>query len=94
MDRQLYVLVYDITDDKRRLKIARACEATAERVQRSVFEGYFTKKELDRLLKKLAHIMIEEEDSLRVYRLCASCRLEVITIGQADLTEPPGLIIV
>ena len=94
MDRQLYLLVYDISDDKRRLKIARQFEANAERVQRSVFEGYFNKKELDRLLKRATQIMIEEEDSLRVYRLCARCRLEVITIGQADITDPPGLIIV
>ena len=94
MDRQLYLLVYDISDDKRRLKIARQFEANAERVQRSVFEGYFNKKELDRLLKRATQIMIEEEDSLRVYRLCARCHLEVITIGQADITDPPGLIIV
>jgi CRISPR-associated protein Cas2 len=94
MDRQLYLLVYDISDDKRRLKIARQFEANAERVQRSVFEGYFNKKELDRLLKRATQIMIEEEDSLRVYRLCARCRLEVITTGQADITDPPGLIIV
>ena len=94
MIRQLYLIVYDISDDRRRLKIAKRCEAMADRVQRSVFEGYYSKSELEKLLEAVRQIMVEEEDSLRIYMLCERCRSKVATCGQGDLTPRPGLIIV
>ncbi len=94
MERGFYVLAYDITDDKRRQKIAKMCEATAERVQGSVFEGYFTPAELDKLLKKAQKVMKKEEDSLRVYALCADCREKIGMYGCGSLTPPPGVVIV
>ena len=94
MERNFYVLAYDIANDRRRSKIARLCEAVAERVQHSVFEGYFTPPELERLLMKAGRIFNEKEDSLRIYQLCASCRAKAATRGQRELTPPPGVVIV
>jgi CRISPR-associated protein Cas2 len=63
-------------------------------VQGSVFEGYFTAAELDRLVKKAARYMSQEEDSLRVYMLCAACREKIATHGCGRVTPPPGVVIV
>jgi CRISPR-associated protein Cas2 len=93
MERAFFVLAYDISDNKRRAKIARLCEATAERVQGSVFEGYFTPAELARLLKKVGRVFNEKEDSLRIYSLCASDREKVRTLGQGRVTPKPGVVI-
>lgn len=94
MERGFYVLAYDITDDKRRQKIAKLCESMAERVQGSVFEGYFTAPELEKLVKKAKRVMKKEEDSLRVYMLCAACKGKIATHGCGKVTEPPGVVIV
>ena len=93
MERNFYVLAYDISNDRRRQKIARLCQAVSERVQGSVFEGYFTPAELDKLLKKLERIFDKNEDSLRIYLLCAGCRAKVTTRGRGRLTPPPSVVI-
>jgi len=94
MKRHFYLLVYDIADDKRRQKIAKLCESTSERVQKSVFEGYYSAKELDKIMKRAKGIMNEEEDSLRIYMLCEDCRSKVDMYGVGQITAPPGLVIV
>ncbi len=94
MDRKFYLLVYDIANDKRRLKISKACEAVAERVQYSVFEAYLTGVELQKLVKSTGKIMVKEEDSLRVYPICEACKSKVKTFGSGKLTPEPGLVIV
>ena len=94
MERKFYVLAYDIVDDRRRQKIAKLCESAAERVQDSVFEGYFTPLELGKLVKKAKRLMKLEQDSLRVYSLCAACREKVAAHGCGRITPPPGVVIV
>lgn len=94
MERNFYVLVYDITDDRRRNKIARLCEALAERVQYSVFEGYLTPAELDKLIKKAYRLMNAQEDSLRVYLLCAACRSKATVHGVGQPTPQPAVKII
>ena len=69
-ERSFYLIVYDIVDDKRRLKTSKALLAMGERVQRSVFEIYLTEKELKSLLRTITKWIRVEEDSLRVYVLC------------------------
>lgn len=89
-----YVLTYDISDDKRRLKVAKLMESVGDRVQHSVFEAYLTPAELEKLLKRVRKVLSEREDSVRVYQLCASCRGKVHTEGQGKVTPPPGVMIV
>lgn len=93
-ERGFYVLAYDIANDRRRAKIARALEAQAERVQESVFEAYLTQNELEKLLRKSLKWMKLEEDSLRIYPLCQACRGKARAVGAGRVTEPPGVVIV
>jgi CRISPR-associated protein Cas2 len=94
MKRRFYVVVYDVVDDRRRSKISRFLESLGERVQKSVFEIYLTEKELERLRKKINRWIEAQEDSVRLYELCAMCREKAESIGQGQLTPPPGLTIV
>jgi len=89
-----YVIVYDIAEDHRRLKIAKLLEQVGERVQHSVFEAWLTQDELQRLLRRIGKYIDPVEDSVRVYFLCASCRGKLRKIGQAVTTPPPGVRIV
>ena len=94
VERSFYLLAYDIANDRRRQKIARLCEAMAERVQESVFEAYLSQAELDKLLKKIGRVLKKEEDSLRIYLLCASCRSKVRLFGVGKVTPAPGVVII
>ena len=89
-----YLLAYDIADDRRRAKIAKIMESMGGRVQGSVFEAYLTPANLEILLKKTQKVLKKEEDSLRVYVLCESCRAKVRAIGLGQVTDPPGVMIV
>lgn len=88
-----YLLTYDISDDRRRTKIARELEAVAERVQHSVFEAHLMPAELEKLVKRTLKHLKKEEDSLRVYVLCQSCRGKIKTWGQGRVTSPPDLVV-
>ncbi len=89
-----YLISYDIPDDKRRQRVARLLEAHGERVQYSVFECLLKKKDFETLRKKLRACLEEDEDSLRIYRLCPVCVERVETWGQGELTELPDVFIV
>ncbi|HXF85121.1 MAG TPA: CRISPR-associated endonuclease Cas2 [Anaerolineales bacterium] len=93
-ERVFYLLAYDIADPKRLVKVAKAMEAVGERVQDSVFEAYLNEAELEKLLKKVQKIMNENEDSLRIYVLCATCRVKIRCVGQGKVTPPPQAMIV
>lgn len=93
-DRLFYLLTYDIADQKRRAKIAKAMEALGDRVQYSVFEAWLTSAELEKLLKKVGKILNTKEDSLRIYLLCGTCREKIRHIGRAAPTPAPAVQIV
>lgn len=89
------VISYDIIDDKRRLKVARLLlDYGAQRVQRSVFEGYITAQHLTALRQRLLRVIDAEEDSVRFYRLCRGCQADVERMGVAQPIDEPGLLIV
>jgi len=89
-----YLLVYDIADNRRRARIARLMEANAERVQESVFEAYLEPAGLDALLRRAKKLMKQEQDSLRIYCLCAACRAKIRTAGVGRVTSPPSVRII
>lgn len=43
-NRYIVLIIYDITDNKRRLSMVRCLEQFAVRVQKSAFEGFLTPK--------------------------------------------------
>lgn len=92
---QFVVISYDVPDNKRRLKVAKLLlDFGAQRVQRSVFELYVTPQHLERLQARLARIHKADEDSIRFYFLCATCRPKVVYMGVAQPIDEPGLLII
>ena len=94
ISRSFFLLVYDVRNDRRRAKIARLMESLGERVQGSVFEAYLTPEELQKIFIKSEKAMNLQEDSLRVYALCETCRPRLKTLGQGALTPPPAAAII
>ena len=63
-----YAVVYDITDDKERTRIARLLKSYGFRVQKSVFECRLTKADKKKLINDLINLNIKT-GSIKIYRL-------------------------
>jgi CRISPR-associated protein Cas2 len=77
-----------------RLRVAKALRDFGDRVQRSVFECLLDGAQADRMESRIRRLIEPEEDSVRIYRLCASCREAIRHHGQGGPTELPEVFIV
>jgi len=93
MTESLYVVSYDVPSDRRRLRLAHLLEGYGERVQYSVFEVWLNDRQLERLLRRIRREMDAEEDSVRVYALCGSCRERRLLLGQGKPVDKPGVVV-
>jgi CRISPR-associated protein Cas2 len=83
------VLCYDVSEDRRRNRLARAVSRYLTRVQKSTFEGPLSADALDRLRVDALKIIDAETDSVRVYFLCAGCDARTVIIGTGTFVEEP-----
>ena len=79
-----YVVAYDIPDDRRRTKVHQILMGFGKWTQYSLFECFLTRKDMILLQSKLGEYLINTEDSVRFYPLCANCVAKVETLG-----DPP-----
>ncbi len=77
----VYLVCYDVVDDRRRTKVAHLLEGYGLRVQKSVFECVLSKEQYAMLQKKLKRYLNLEEDQLRFYPLSDRCRQKTLVIG-------------
>lgn len=76
--------IYDITNDRVRRRIVKACENLGlYRVQKSVFLGDVDKNSIDELSLKSKDIIDEEIDSVYIFQMCKTDFENIILIGQA-----------
>ncbi|MCS7283126.1 MAG: CRISPR-associated endonuclease Cas2 [Anaerolineae bacterium] len=85
--RTLYVVAYDIPDDRRRTRVHRVLSGFGKWTQYSVFECFLSEKERVMLMEKLGRVLKADEDSVRFYPLCAACVAKVETIGSEKPKE-------
>lgn len=83
-DESLTWVLYDISDDKGRRKVGRACqEAGLYRVQKSVFLGTVKHNRLDELSMRIEEHIDEETDRVYIFPMCAMDFRKVVLQGQA-----------
>jgi len=82
----LTVFCYDIVRPRTRARVASLFEATAVRVQDSVFEARLTKAGADRIFDRAA-TSIDPGDSLRMYAVSASGLTRSRAEGGAPVSE-------
>lgn len=90
----LYVIVYDITCDKRRKKVSDLLEGYGQRVQYSVFECILSQTKYSELQKRLRKQVKSSEDSIRFYPLSKHTFNQIETWGEPPVTELPGSTII
>ena len=64
----LFLIIYDIVDNKKRSKVAKILEGFGARVQYSAFECRLTTQQFKRMKKQL-YDCTSNEDNLRIYEL-------------------------
>ena len=76
-----YTVAYDITDDKRRNRVAKILKDFGTRIQYSVFECNTDRRALLRLQSRLEKVIDLGEDTITFYHLCAACEKRIDRIG-------------
>lgn len=92
---KLWLVCYDVADDKRRTKLAKLIEQSCQRVQYSVFECPLEDNILAyHLQKRWLPILKLSEDNLRIYPLDATAKQQTRVYGSEPPYEPPDCVIV
>ena len=89
-----YLVSYDIPDNRRRTKLAKALKDFGDRVHFSVFEFILEQDLLDKMIARIEEIIVEKEDSVQIYTLCGACEKSVKIISTGELTEDKDIYIV
>jgi len=71
--KQFVVIAYDISANKRRIKVAKILEKYGYRTNYSVFECLITPTQLSALKEELAQSIKPVKDIILVYYLCKDC---------------------
>lgn len=80
----LYIVSYDIPDDRRRTRVHSALTGFGTWVQYSVFECFLDRKQRAQLETRLLKEIHQREDTVRIYGLCAACTKKVEVLGRGD----------
>ena len=72
------VVVYDVADDRRRTRIAKALEKYGVRVNFSVFECMFTESQYLKVQQLLKEKMQMKEDTIIFYPVCVNCFTRIV----------------
>ena len=88
----LVIVCYDVNTEtaagRRRLRrVARVCESTGQRVQKSVFECQVDQMQYEALERELLEEIDIGEDSLRFYKLGERTNLRVKEYGRFRATD-------
>jgi CRISPR-associated protein Cas2 len=89
----LYVVAYDIPDDKRRTRVHKILKGFGQWTEYSLFECFLTKKELLQMRAKLDRYLNSQQDRVRVYSICENCLAKLDTIGIPEPVEDTSYLI-
>jgi len=88
------IIAYDLSNTRRRTRLAKLLQNYARRMQYSVFEGELNADQFHELIGKIHSVIKPKKDSVRIYRLCTTCKQKTVIFGPGDLYEDPEVIII
>lgn len=93
-DQDFIVVVYDISNDKRRTRLHKALKNYGNPVQYSVFECILEKDEIKKMKKEIKKILRPRSDHLRYYYICQACQGKIEVVGRTEVTKEEKVIVV
>jgi CRISPR-associated endonuclease Cas2 len=86
-EAKVFVLViYDVSDNRRRTRFATLLTSFGHRVQESAFEAVLAKRHLARLLDRIARFA-HVEDNIRIYKLRGAGSVTFYGPGQLPVVD-------
>ena len=85
--RYIVLVLYDITDDRRRTRMVKCLERYGIRVQKSAFEAFLTEKKYERMMELTSGLIDPATDSLRVYLLANHTSVRSWGIGDRHVED-------
>ena len=83
------VIAYDISEDRRRSRVAATLQTFGDRIQRSVFILSIEPAALEELRACIHEMINLDVDSIYVFRQCAACWETIGIHGQATVEKEP-----
>lgn len=90
--RLLVLIIYDIVDNKRRVKLAKYLEGYGTRVQKSAFEAMVSTKKYEKLIREIPGYIRKNEDNVRVYKITG--KSQMVSWGTAEAWDDEEVILV
>ena len=81
MNRTLYLIAYDITDERRLNKVRHLLKAYSTGGQKSLHECFLNRGDLNYIVQKLRHIISEEEDRVHIFTMDGRSRTHTLGIA-------------
>jgi CRISPR-associated protein Cas2 len=92
--KKFTIIAYDITEDKKRDKVAKLLELYGTRRNKSVFECMVSEAQLKKIRAELPQLIDSATDTVLIYRICMDCYVKSETLGKNNLTIAPTVMIV
>jgi CRISPR-associated protein Cas2 len=89
----MYVIAYDISDDRRRTRLFKTLKQYGTPVQESVFECHLTTNQFIQLRQAVERLIEPHTDQVRFYDLCQKCAGRILATAASVRTADPVAIV-
>lgn len=79
--RNLYLVAYDITDEKRLNRIRHFLKGYSPGGQKSVYECFLTEAELDYVVEELGYLIDERFDRVHIFQVDRKAKIHILGIA-------------
>lgn len=91
-EKKAYVLIiYDIVDNAKRVRLAKFLQGYGFRVQKSAFESLISFPLYNKLLREIG-VYVDEEDSIRIYKIVGQGQVTIL--GKNEKVQNDDCIII
>lgn len=82
-DDVFVLIIYDIEENKKRVKLSKYLEGYGFRVQKSAFEAVIPRAKYQKMLKELpAYINKGDNDSIRIYKIIGKGQVTILGVDE------------
>lgn len=94
VNKSLYLVCFDIVEDKCRYRVVKILLKYGARVQKSVFECVLNDKQYLDMKREIESHIDFSQDSVRYYQICKRCSTLIQISGLGTFSQDEELIIV
>lgn len=90
----MFVIAYDISNNRRRTRLFKTLKRYGMAVQESVFECHLTADQFIKMRMDVEKVINPQIDQVRYYDLCRNCAARIQVTSASQTTSDPDAIIV